>query len=191
MKDGSFHEMSRHESFTERKKRQAAIKQFALDWCNEELGRNVPLHHITLATHDQICIEHARDLLKRWDAKMNHAIVGPNWATRVQQHNYWIAFLEGRKSDPHWHLVFGLSPKLPKRRREALNEKRSKYRRPLKGLKAVVDDTWTKTTRGKGTAKTVLNYDRRKLINYVTKEQHDPVLYENMVIYSQFKKDKK
>lgn len=188
MRERRLQEESPHEGYTQRKKRQNALREWIVEWYRTESGRSKLAYHVVLATHDEISLKQARDLLRKWDARMNRAIVGPDWKSRVQQHSRWLAFPEGGKSDPHWHLLLCLSPDLSRRRRRIVQDASSEFLKPLDGLAAIVDDAWAKT-HSRGTSKTILIYSIEDLSKYLTKAQYYESLYENFVIWSEFKHD--
>ena len=44
-----------------------------------------------------------RERLRRWDARMNHAILGKHWAKRHSDRIWCFYFLEKPGENPHWH----------------------------------------------------------------------------------------
>src|SRR3954463_85192 len=51
----------------------------------------------------QIKYEFLRDRLKEWDARMNRAILGKDWANRYPDRIFAFWFLEKPTTNPHWH----------------------------------------------------------------------------------------
>lgn len=189
-------------SYSLRKELKVSLRQFFTDWQREQLEqKGCKLYHITLATDQQTSIEHARSMLRRWDASVNHAIIGGSWSRHEDQHCRWLAVLEGRKSDLHWHLAFCLSPELTRRRQKfittpSLTHSALTYRVQstkehtgcTKHDHGLVADAWRKVTNGKGTADTVLIHYTQGISEYLSKEQHDTALYDSFVTSREFKR---
>lgn len=189
-------------SYSQRKQLQTSLGEFIEEWQRvREKVHGCELFHITLATHQETSIQHARTLLRNWDARMNRAILGGRWSKREDKHCEWIAVLEGRKSDLHWHMVFCLSPALSKPLRKrvmtpSLTHRTLSYR--VHGVAAhpgstkhnhgMVADMWRKVTSGKGTADTVLINYMQGISDYLSKEQHDAFHYDSFITSLEFKR---
>ncbi|MCE8540285.1 hypothetical protein KBY27_22710 [Ruegeria pomeroyi] len=111
-------------------------------------------------------------LLRRWDAKMNHALLGPRWAAKKEHlHTRWIAFPEGFRENRHWHLLFDLSPDLPS---SAVEDAANRLRLPSTGLtvalSSLVNHHW-KNVAPSGTGHTLLIGSPEIIAKYGTKEQ--------------------
>jgi len=110
---------------------------------------------------------------------MNRQIVGSRWRKKQDIHCLWIAFPEGNKSDPHWHLLFGLSPDLPHHKVEQLQD-RLFASNLTDALGGAARTSWNKVVRS-GTADVRLIGNREGLSRYVTKEQTDEALYNGFM----------
>ncbi len=82
------------------------------------LGRETFTHSITLATHNPMCsIPRAEGCLNEWGKRMDRQLLGNKSSRRRAEQGWeWVAFLEGQKSEPHWHLLFRQSADLPPNR---------------------------------------------------------------------------
>jgi len=194
MVERNMQNISSLDGYALRKERQKALCKWIQDWNRDECNASRHTYHITLATHQEIGLVRARHLLREWDARMNRAIVGREWVRRANQNNRWLAFPEGRKSDPHWHLVFCMSNDLPRRRRDRVRQAPFEITRKTggrldleSGLAALVDTVWADVTHRRGTTDTTLMQDIQGLASYITKEQHDAALFSSFVTSSDFK----
>jgi hypothetical protein len=77
--------------------------------------------YITLATNDpglsvkpvhgsKLPYVLLRDRLREWDKRLNHAILGRNWAIRHADRMWSFFFLEKPSSNPHWHGLVRFFP---------------------------------------------------------------------------------
>lgn len=117
------------------------------------LNRQQFTQSITLSTHDPMCsVSRAVCLLDEWGKRMDRQIIGNRkYKREAEQGCEWVAFLEGIKSAPHWHVLFRLSPDLAPNR-----VKESEFRgltgtahrgKILKGLEWVVHKKWNELNR--------------------------------------------
>lgn len=121
-------------------------------------------HFITLATNDpMITQEAATRMLRAWDARVNHALLGSKWQKRPDERIVWFACLEGLNSACHWHLLARLSWDMP----EAKQEKPEAV-----DLKGTVDFHW-KRIASRGSTETLLIHDSGAH-DYVTKRLNNP-----------------
>lgn len=59
---------------------------------------------VTLATNDSsLSGANYRQTLRRWDARMNHKLLGKHWAARHSDRMWAFYFLEKAETNPHWH----------------------------------------------------------------------------------------
>ena len=152
-------------------------------------------HHIILATHRPMTMHQSRLLLKKWDMFMNGQVLGGRWTSKPHLNCEWIAFPEHVHSDPHWHLLWRMSPDL-----EAATVDRilngtfmgdPKYSGRINGQLAhglpwIVHRHW-KMAVSSGTSKVVPKFEPERLGSYVTKGQRDTVAYDNIVTSGEFK----
>jgi hypothetical protein len=134
---------------------------------------------VTLATNDspaRLISSNARlaDLLKEWDGRINRKLVGPEWASRVEDRMWAFYFLEKPVSNPHWHGLIRFVPYFPARPQE---------RAELFDLHA--ERIWKKLV-PKGSVEILPIVDQRGVADYVSKELPYPVSYEHYVTPDQF-----
>ncbi len=116
-------------------------------------------HFITLSTNDPMRTrEAARRMLRAWDARVNHALLGSKWQRRPDERLVWFGCLEGLGSACHWHLLARLSWDMPE-------EKQKKW--AAVDLKGTVDFHW-KRIASHGSTKTLL-IESSGAYDYVTK----------------------
>eukprot|EP00435_Cladocopium_sp_Y103_P077069 s1_g808.t1 len=56
-----------------------------------------------------------RDRLRRWDARVNRALLGKHWLVRPEERIEAFGVLEKPGCNPHWHLLVKLRCRHPKR----------------------------------------------------------------------------
>lgn len=67
-------------------------------------------HFITLSTNDPMRnADHARKMLRHWDALLNNDFLGPRWQKKPDERTVWFACMEGKNSAVHWHILWRLS----------------------------------------------------------------------------------
>jgi hypothetical protein len=89
--------------------------------------------------------------LKQWDARMNRALEGRDWAKRPEDRFWAFYFLEKPIANPHWHglvRLFSIDDDHRKQQEEIFDERASLY--------------WERLSPG-GTAKVKTNYSQEIL----------------------------
>jgi len=70
-------------------------------------------HHwhyfVTANLNSDATWERARSLLRSWHARIDRQLIGPKWARKTDLRTKFIAFFEGEKTNPHWHLMLRLN----------------------------------------------------------------------------------
>ncbi|MGR3701320.1 MAG: hypothetical protein ACU0A4_04485 [Paracoccaceae bacterium] len=116
-------------------------------------------HFITLSTNDPMISRNAAtQMLRTWDARVNHALLGSKWQKRPDERIVWFACLEGLNSACHWHLLARLSWDMPESKQEKWE---------AVDLKGTVDFHWKRIS-ARGSTKTLLIHDSGAY-DYVTK----------------------
>lgn len=152
-------------------------------------------HHVVLATNQPVTASMARGLLRKWDAALNSRILGGRGKGNEFLHSEWVAYLEGSKSHPHWHLAFRLCPDL---KASTVNRIMNSTLvdgdqwggyvngKTLSGLAWLVHSCWRKYAFS-GSSKVDLITDPAELASYITKEQFRPSASETFVLSREFK----
>ena len=116
----------------------------------------------------------AEAFLETWGKQIDRAVVGNKWHKRRQDEGCeWVAFLEGQRSEHHWHVLFRLSPHLRDTRTSYIADNLTHRHgtgprgRELWGLPWAIHKEW-KTITGTGDAVTRL-ISSSGVIDYATK----------------------
>jgi hypothetical protein len=115
-------------------------------------------------------------LVRRWDALMNRAIVGPKWAKDQYRCDRLFAcyFLEKPEANPHWHALVRIDDQDPDRRSIKSNR-----------FDELVDVKWRELiSSGSTDVQTIA--DHLRVTDYVAKELGNPLSYERMIVADQF-----
>jgi hypothetical protein len=141
---------------------------------------------ITLATNDtglgsenyNAAVPNARmrDLLREFDGRMNHAILGKHWARRDADRIWAFWFLEKPNSNPHWHGLVRFFPVdgYPITAEEAIFDERA-------------EPVWKRLVPG-GSVDVKPITVQRGVIDYVGKMVSYPISYESFVTPDEFKR---
>lgn len=115
-------------------------------------------------------------LVRRWDAHMNRAVVGPKWAKDIYRCDRLFAcyFLEKPEANPHWHALVRIDDQDPARRSAKLSR-----------FDELVDVKW-KELISSGSTDVQPIADRLRVTDYVAKELGNPLSYERMIVADQF-----
>lgn len=146
----------------------------------EDLRRRLAHHHfshfITLSANDPMASRgRMRGMLRRWDAEVNHFMLGPRWQSKPDNRLLWYAFLEKPEAHPHWHLLAEIDPAIV----PALDEKGL-----LDDFAWKAEAIWRKVSR-RGTAR-VVDYRDAGAIRYATKMQAREDLLADFVMHLEF-----
>jgi hypothetical protein len=141
---------------------------------------------VTLATNDPTAadarlpgsnLKHSfmRERLRKWDAHMNHAILGREWADRHADRLWAFYFLENPNSNPHWHglVRFFTSDEEERERQEQIFDESA-------------EPIWKKLMPS-GTVKVLDIYGQRGVAEYVAKQTAYPLSYEYYVTPDELK----
>lgn len=151
-------------------------------------------HFVTLATNDPDLrsadrrvigdlrgVDRMDALVRRWDARMNRALVGPKWAKPLYEMDRMFAFyfLEKASTNPHWHALIRIDDDDPDRRATK-----------LKKLHELTEENWLSII-SSGSTDVKRIYDQEDVVNYVAKELGRPVSYEHFIpadVFSTFER---
>lgn len=141
-------------------------------------------HFVTLATNDRDLRSADRHvianlkgpermdaLIRRWDAYMNRALVGPKWGKPNYRADRMFAFyfLEKPETNPHWHALIRIDDDDPDRRA-----------RKLEKLVALPEENWVRIVASGSTAVREI-HDEPNVVEYVAKELGHPVTYDHFI----------
>lgn len=117
-----------------------------------------------------------RDLLREFDGRMNHAILGKHWARRDSDRIWAFWFLEKPNSNPHWHglVRFFQVDDYPTTAQEAIFDER-------------VEPIWKRLVPG-GSVDVKPITVQRGVIEYVGKMVAYPISYESFITPDEFKR---
>jgi hypothetical protein len=132
---------------------------------------------VTLATNDPGQagrIDALRRLLRKWDAAINHAILGREWAVRDADRIFAFYALEKPRSNPHWHgLIRFFGAEDERRRQEEVFDR-------------VAERHWQRLIPS-GTVDIQPIYNQSGVAEYVAKTLGHPLSYEFFVVPDELK----
>jgi len=130
-------------------------------------------HMITLTPNvPYASLGQIRRQLRRWDARMNHAVLGGRWQRRPERRLGWIAFPEKLDTNPHWHLCLELA-----------DAQRRWFARGSTSLDELVHRHWRIVAPG-GTTTAQAIHDVKGAIRYCTKQLMNPTNLNNFEVSS-------
>lgn len=122
------------------------------------LKKRLWTHAVTLAFNDpDYKPERMRERLKAWDGRVNRIMLGGRWLKKPDERMFWIAFIEKKDTNPHYHLLLCL-----------LEGQEDRFDL---GIEWMASDVWTKLV-PHGTVKIqrIKLDEKNGAVHYVTKE---------------------
>ncbi|PSL17800.1 hypothetical protein [Shimia abyssi] len=140
-------------------------------------------HFVTLSSNSQMMSQdNMKDKLRAWDARVNHALVGPKWHKRIDERMHWIAFPEKSGVNPHWHLLMQLLPE----QLEVLADIETHEQCPFEESLTVA---WKKLVPS-GTVDVqriaANRQDKKRVFDYVTKSLGHEPNFEDFVMFREY-----
>lgn len=138
------------------------------------LATNWSTRSETKLPHSKLPYGKLTDILKVWDARMNHAILGKHWAERHSDRIWAFYFLENPDSNPHWHglVRFFPIPGCPEAEQERVFDLNASR-------------IWRKLVPS-GSVDVQPIYRQRGVIDYVNKQLKYPISYQHYVTPDEF-----
>ncbi len=136
-------------------------------------------HWVTLAPNRPYLTEkQMRSALKKWDAKVNREVYGPNWTSKRDELIWYFAVLEKPDSNPHWHLLLRIcgptGSDLKEETKRFLIAARSQFARTIKSGTIDIQEV------DQGSV--------ARLVNYASKQLRNDLQYSEFVTPDEFRR---